>query len=283
MTPMDGQPKARVVRPAIVQCQEPGCANEFEERAPTFMGVRTSSPYCPACRNRKVAELDQHEAAIKDRSRAYRRQEWAHQQVPRRYWEKTLDNFDASDGENQRRVEDFRVYMASFPVDEPPHGFRSLLIARDINGVGKTHLACAILGGIIERHPDPASEGSPFQFWSAMAIKARLQAAQRFSATETTEQVYNHFSRVRLLVVDDVGKEMVGSDYDSAFLKEMYFGIINGRYNNDLPMVLTANLGFQPWEGSNISLTDLMGSAAVSRLMEMAGGIQYVIEGKDRR
>jgi DNA replication protein DnaC len=246
------------------------------------MGLRFPA-ICPECRNKKAAEFDLQQAETREKSRAYRRQEWLDRQIPPRFREKTLATFDPSDGDNLVKVMAFSEYASTFPVDRPPHGFRSLLITRDIKGVGKTHLACGILRRIIERHPAPVSEGSPFQFWSAMSIKVRVQAAQRFSASETAEQVYNHFSRVRLLVIDDVGQDMVGSEYDSAFLREMYFGIINGRYNNDLPVVLTANLGFSPWEGSNISLTDLMGSGAVSRLMEMTGGTQYVIEGKDRR
>jgi DNA replication protein DnaC len=283
MTPIgdDGR-KARVVRPAIVRCLEPECGREFEERASEFMGFRFPT-FCPECRNKKVIDFNLHEAAVKARSKAYRRQEWWRAQIPQRFWEKTLDSFDPSDGQNAAKVEAFRKYVETFPMDRSPHGFPSLLITRDVKGVGKTHLACGILREIIDRHPDPVSEGSPFQFWPAMSIKVRLQAAQRFSSTETTEQVYNHLSRVRLLVIDDVGQEMVGSEYDSTFLKEMYFGIVNGRYNNNLPMVITANLGFTPWEGSNITLTDLMGSAAVSRLMEMTGGIQYVVEGLDRR
>lgn len=282
MMPMGDGQKARVVRPAIFCCQEVGCGREFEGSTSEFMGVRLPL-VCPACRNQKLVEFEAHEVLLKERSRVYRRQEWLQQQIPRRYWEKTLDNFDPSDGQNQMRVDAFRNYAAGFPVNGLPHGYKSLLITRDINGVGKTHLACGVLRRIIERHPDPASDGSPFQFWPAMSIKTRLQAAQRFGSTETQEQFYNHFARVRLLVIDDVGKEMVGSDYDSAFLKEMYFGIINGRYNHDLPIILTANLGFAPLPGTNVALPDLMGLAAVSRLMEMTGGIEYLIEGNDRR
>ena len=272
---------SRIVRPAIVRCLEPGCGKEFEERVPSFMGFRYAI-ICPECRDRKAAEFDTHERTLREHSRAYRRQEWINQQVPFKYSENSFADFDASDGDNLNKVGKLQDYAVNFPVDERPLGYPSVLITRNINGVGKTHLACALLKAIIQRHADPTDQMCPYQFWPAPNIKIKLQGAQRYGSAETPEQVYTQFTRVRLLVIDDVGKEKL-TEYDAGFLQEMYFGIINGRYNNGLPVVLTANLGFKPWPGSDIDLRDLVGSATVSRLMEMTGGIQYVIDGKDRR
>ena len=86
-----------------------------------------------------------------------------------------------------------------------------------------------------------------------------------------------------LLVLDDVGKEQL-TGAEATFSHEMYYNIINTRYNADLPLVITTNLNFSPWRNDGgPDLVDLMGPGAVSRLVEMTGGQVYIIDGEDRR
>ena len=96
------------------------------------------------------------------------------------------------------------------------------------------------------------------------------------------EEVYRDFATVRLLLIDDVGKEKLDGA-DTAFIQEAYFTIINERYNANLPIILTSNLNFDPWVPGGLCLENIMGRAAVSRLMEMTLGTAYIIEGEDRR
>ena len=57
-------------------------------------------------------------------------------------------------------------------------------------------------------------------------------------------------------------KRLAGAD--AAFTYDMYYTIINERYDAQLPVILTSNLHFEPWAGGGLSLATL--SAAVESL-----------------
>jgi DNA replication protein DnaC len=204
--------------------------------------------------------------------------------IPLQYRGLTWDDFKYDRGgvNNRKRVQAFQQWSNDFPVDRIPHGVTSLLIASPNNGVGKTMLGCLILQDLLNRYEEVVPEKAPFQFWTVDDVRLRIESARRFSSKETMEDVYRDFATMRLLILDDVGKEkLVG--YDAAEAYPMYFTILNKRYSNRLPVVLTSNLTYQPWEPDGFCLTDLIGRAAASRLMEMTDGVVYIIEGEDRR
>ncbi len=269
-------------RPRIIFiCEE--CGQDFEGY--TFVG--TSSRYCRKCNSKRLEEFEAEQTDKREQSLAYRHQEWLSDSIrgiPRRYcglsWEDF--NFDRGGEENRGKVEELREYAKNFPVEKMPFGIKSLLITREVNGVGKTLLACLILQDIIHRYEQMGRERCPFQFWPVGRLKQRLRAAERFGGPESVEDVYRDFATMWLLVLDDVGKEKL-EGADAAFTFEMYYTIINERYNAQLPIILTSNLSLDPWRPKGLSLADLMGRAGVSRLMEMTLGTAYVIEGEDRR
>ena len=259
-------------------------------------GQKFSSPYlagvtifrcCADCRAlRNQAHERDHERRTAE-SLVYHRERWlSHPQqgIPVRYRGMTWEDFQFDRGgeSNRRRVQELRQYAQDFPVGGFPKGVKSLVLASEVNGVGKTMLASLMLRDIVERFEQTGRERCPFQFWSVHDVKMRLRSAERFGSTETPEDVYRDFTGMWLLILDDVGKEHL-TGADASFAYEMYFAILNHRYNQQLPVVLTSNLSFTPWRKDGPSLVDLMGRASVSRLAEMTGGRVYVIEGEDRR
>ena len=64
-------------------------------------------------------------------------------------------------------------------------------------------------------------------------------------------EIYEKLKGVRLLILDDVGKEK-----PSDFTRELYWYLINERVASALPVVMTCRL---PLEGNN-SLQELMGT-----------------------
>ena len=196
--------------------------------------------------------------------------------IPRRYWGDAWGDFhfDLGGESNAGRVSALRKYANEFPVDASPAGQKSIILAAKMNGVGKTMLASLIVGEIIGNFEKTGYERCPFQFWSVNNIRMRLKAADRYGSKETQEEVYRDFATMWLLVMDDVGKEQLDGR-DAGFTYEMYFNILDQRYNNQLPVVITSNLAPEPWEPGGPCLVDLMGRASVSRLGEMTGGMVY--------
>ena len=262
------------------------CAQQYETSYERFVGSRTRR-YCRTCREVGDRAFQVERQELHQKSLAHQRSLWLEHPtigIPSRYrrhrWEDFL--FDQGGEANRRRLDLVRQYADEFPVEEYPAGVRSLVLASEMNGVGKTMLACLMLKHIIGRIDENRWERCPFQFWSVGAMKRRLRKAERFGSEESQEDVIRDFATMRLLVLDDVGKEqLTGSE--AAFAYDMYFELINARYNAELPVVLTSNLNIHPWHREGQSLVDLMGRASVSRLVEMTKGQVLVIEGQDRR
>lgn len=268
----------------IMPCDD--CGQDFDAVrqvvSDKYLG-RAGPRYCGPCRDIRLRALDVEEKAAHAVRLTRERSQWVHDKargIPEKFWESSFDTFD-SDG-NETVLQELRDYAEAFPVDTRPKRAKSLLITRDVNGVGKTHLACAVLRAIVEKVEEIDREVCPYQFWTAGKVKQRVGGAKRFGGAETEADVYRDFGTMWLLVLDDLGKEQL-SGADASATYEMYYTVINERYNSELPMIITSNLGFRPWSPGGLSLVDLIGKAGASRLMEMTGGIEYVIAGKDRR
>lgn len=103
-------------------------------------------------------------------------------------------------------------------------------------GCGKTHLAAAIANYAV-------SMGVPTLFLTVPDLLDTLRFA--YDAEDTTfEQRFNEIRNANLLVMDDLGTQN-----DSEWAQEKLFQIINYRYINKLPTVLTTNLDLDEIEG----------------------------------
>ncbi len=95
-------------------------------------------------------------------------------------------------------------------------------------GCGKTHLAAAIANFVVEL-------GIPTLFVTAPDLLDLLRFS--FNDPETTfEQRFKDFREVRLLVLDDFGTHNA-----TPWAQEKFFQILNHRYINKLPLVVTTN------------------------------------------
>ena len=262
----------------------PDCGDQY---ASASFADSVVARYCPPCRDRRNSEWEQDRHQVRQQTIANMRREFReHPQygIPRRYRDYSWADFrfDLGGETNLGRVTDLQRYAHEFPVDAVPAGQPSVVLASPMNGVGKTMLASLIVGEIIGRYEETGRERSPFQFWSVNNIRMRLKSADRYGSKETPEDVYRDFATMWLLVIDDVGKEQLDGR-DAGFTYDMYFSILDQRYNNQLPVVITSNLAPEPWNPGGPCLVDLMGRASVSRLAEMTGGAVYRIDGEDRR
>ena len=138
------------------------------------------------------------------------------------------------------------AYAESFPVDQRPVGYRSLYLWSDTSwGTGKTHLACAIAHRIFDRGNGEGDKGCPrIYFLSEPELFRQIQATYSFNSEEkqlreSEDDIIKRLIWADLVVLDDVGKE---KRKELDFLQRITFGIIDGRYKNNLPLILTANI-----------------------------------------
>lgn len=258
------------------------CGQEFEYRVPTNKGMWANflrRDYCYPCvgiidSEEKQREEEKHQARL-----AYDRVHmFATCGVPWKYQQPTEDlaGFDWTGNEKQKAK--FYKYLQDFPGGSSPVGYPSLMLVSQHYGVGKTRLACALMRELINAWKEDARDVSPYRFWGMPDVIVAIQQGQRFGSEKSSQDVYQELASARLLILDDVGKE---AKRDSA---DIYYKIINDRYNSQLPIVLTANLHpSKAWKVGGLTLEDVMGNASVSRLKEMCKGFILEIKGEDRR
>ena len=122
-----------------------------------------------------------------------------------------------------------QAYVLGWPPAKP------LLLLSGPKGVGKTHLACGILRELFDRH------GKRGQFWPVVDLLDRYRATyDEDRATETVEAVDAQLRQCAVLVLDDLGTHK-----STEWAEERLFRLIDERYRDLRPLVVTTNVGLQ--------------------------------------
>ncbi len=147
------------------------------------------------------------------------------------YRRATLESFQARDRSLARVVDTVRAFATCVATgdwkDGPP---RPTLALVGPVGVGKTHLAVAAVRHII----DTALLGGT-RFWPFGDLLRRLNPFDH----DDVQQVFDEVRRCPLLVLDDVGSHGPMTDKQIANL----YDIVDYRYREDRPSILTSNVG----------------------------------------
>ncbi len=240
--------------------------------------IRELKPWeCPSCKQKREIEAEKERQEYLVGARQEQKKEWRQQSgIPEGLINRTFDNFDS--GWQDKALRTCRKYAQGFKVEQAS-GYRSLILYSTKPGVGKTHLMIAIANFIIDAwNGEPWQISTPILFESGPGLVRRIRATYNLPRDdvkhEREEDIYQELRGVRLLMLDDVGKEK-----PSDFTRELYWYIINERVASGLPIVMTCRL---PLEGKP-SLKELMTEDTVNRLYGMAHGYVEVLEGESYR
>ena len=153
-------------------------------------------------------------------------------------------------------------------VEEYPAVSAGLLITGPV-GVGKTHLAVAILAELVD------TKGTRGIFCDFTDLIDRIQAT--FSKNdESSEEVLAPYRDADLLVLDELG-----SRRPTDWVRDVLYGLLNTRYNRSRITILTTNFSDQPEKPGGETLELRVGSTVRSRLAEMCQLV--VLQGPDFR
>jgi len=203
--------------------------------------------------------------------------------IPRRYASCSLDNFRSDPNSSQNIA--FR-YACRLVLDYPAID-RGLLFMGPV-GVGKTHLAVAILKGLIEK-------GVRCLFYESGSLLKQIQDSYNPISNTSELRVLAPVYQAEVLVMDELG-----STIPTDWVRDTIYQIINTRYNDKKLTIFTTNYldelpamaeqsseqGRAARKGSAriqelTTLEDRIGSRLRSRLYEMC--TKVVIEGEDYR
>jgi DNA replication protein DnaC len=179
------------------------------------------------------------------------------------YRDKTFSNFKATNKNLEKALSKVKDYALNFVRDyKERKDIKSLLISGSV-GTGKTHLVAGIidyLARLLKR------QGVSIVFTTAINIIRQIKFSFDNRNFEETVEALQYPA---LLVIDDIG-----SEYGSEFAKEILFSIIDYRYSEMLPTVITTNLNLS-------TLRERAGNdRLISRLLEYD---MLTIESKDYR
>lgn len=188
-------------------------------------------------------EILAHDEEIKQREakqeEAERLERYRKSGVPERYYNESLDTYRVTNEMQKAAAQAMGLFLREIKCG----AFRTLVLIGTA-GTGKTHLASGAVrefGGKYATAPDIVEE---------------VRRAKSFSADQTEKQIIDHYSHIKLLVVDEIGRGIAATDE-----KYMLYQIINARYNTRKPTVLISNF-------TKADFLKYIGVAAADRLVE---------------
>ncbi len=128
-------------------------------------------------------------------------------------------------------------------------------------GMGKSHLAAAILRDVID-----AGRWGYFRVWPKYLERLQASWNSRGEEAETEEEILAELNGGWMVVIDDIDKKV-----PTEFSRQSIFGFLNARYNAGLPTVITLNQDAfkqDPHNGNRYMLEQYIGPAAVDRVIE---------------
>lgn len=208
-------------------------------------GVHYETRYSCACMKARYAEVA--DAYFGEHRPRFAREAWERTEPPARFRDATFASFRARPGTRQalKRCEE---YAAAFTLSEEG---RSLFLLGRV-GVGKTHLAIATARATVDRVLAQV----------AITSSAAIVSGVRGDGDRFDWKLVDRMVAAELLLLDDLGQESV-----TAWSRDLVYRVLDGRYQEGRPCVVTSNLG-------DAQLRDVYGEALVSRLYEMTDPVE---------
>lgn len=185
--------------------------------------------------------------------------------IPRRYAECTLQNYRTAKG-NATQLHAFNY--AYQLVREYPAVDRGLLFMGPV-GVGKTHLAAAILRGLVDKQV-------PCLFYEFGALLKEIQQSYNSISQASELSLLEPVYEAEVLVLDELG-----ASKPTEWVLDTVRQIIGTRYSDRKLTLFTTNYFDVSRGRADETLEDRVGTRIRSRLYEMCKTV--VIEGEDFR
>jgi DNA replication protein DnaC len=149
--------------------------------------------------------------------------------IPPRYEHCTFETFQPKTDALLEALRKCRKYVAGYPYLGPTDEGLGLLFTGP-SGVGKTHLAVAVLQELM------SEKGVRGQFWDFHSLIREIRNSYNPETATTELQVLEPVADIDLLVLDDLGAWKM-----TDWMVDTLFFILNGRYMAKRATIITTN------------------------------------------
>jgi DNA replication protein DnaC len=178
--------------------------------------------------------------------------------IPARFLACEFENYEPQSFSQERAKALLMNYAADFPHLDDEIFREAGLLFTGRSGRGKTHLAVAILKGLLKK-------GISCIFVDFHELLAEIRNSYDELSQTSELQILRPILNVEVLLLDDIGSQRM-----TEWMQDTVFHIINLRYAQKKPLIITTNLTMEPLKGSpQASLEDRLGYRVISRLYEM--------------
>jgi DNA replication protein DnaC len=187
-------------------------------------------------------------------------------QIPSRYMSCQIKNYDVTPDSHPSHA---RARMAARRfIEEWPRRYGLLFVGPV--GVGKTHLAAAILRQLVEEC------GVRGIFCDFSDLLERIQATFSKANSDSADDVLAPYRDADLLVLDELGARR-----PTPWVQDVLYGLINTRYNRERVTIATSNFMDSPRRAGEETLEGRIGVTVRSRLYDMCDLVE--MDGRDHR
>lgn len=235
---------------AEVDCQQHG---PYTTHGVRYMGKREIWSQCPSCKEAALAAERQAEAQkIAEAQRAKIESMINDSMIPRRFIGRSFDNYNSVTDGQKSALGVAKDYAAAFKE----HYKRGTgLIFSGLPGTGKSHLAAAILQGII-----PEYSG---MYITCMGLIRAVRNTWRKDSESSETEVLSTLANVPLLVIDEIGVQY-GTDGEQTII----FDVLDRRYRDMMPTILLTNQAKQGFK-------EFIGDRSFDRLVENSKWVAF--------
>lgn len=218
-----------------------------------YLGKREVWTRCKDCDEAELAAERQAEAnRIAEAQRAQLEYMIAESMIPRRFIGRSFDNYNAATDAQKAAKTIASDYAESF---KEHHKRGTGLIFSGLPGTGKSHLAAAILQGII-----PQYNG---MYITCMSLIRAVRNTWRKDSDTSETEVLGTLAKVPLLVIDEIGVQY-GTDGEQTIL----FDVLDRRYRDMMPTILLTNQAKQGFK-------EFIGDRSFDRLVENSKWVAF--------
>lgn len=174
--------------------------------------------------------------------------------------ENTLDNFDAYSPQLKKLHAEILSYVKNLQYQQK----HNLILVGGV-GVGKTHLACAIINYAVKHY----AMNCYYKYEGDLLAMGYIKQGWKDSNNKTYKEydlpknVYDKYYNCELLVIDDVASKDAWTSAD----KDIYTNIIHNRYEYKKPTIITSNYPIKNTDKQKTDLQKLLGKRIIDRML----------------